>query len=379
VQNPIPVSFVLPCLNEAQSLPAVLERIQETRQSVLRDRETEIVVVDNGSTDQTADIARQNGARVIECAQRGYGIALQSGFSAARHAAVVFADADNSCDFMEAYNLILELEKGYDMVIGSRLRGKIHPGAMPFLHRYLGTPVLNILVNTLFAHKGFHTTDCNSGYRCFRREAFFKWQVTSEGMEFASEMLIKALKHNARISEVPVSLYPDTRGRKPHLKTWRDGMRHLLQILVGAPQFFNLTGLAVWAFGWIVLVISLLWGPLPVFGIPVFGLHTMIFATLGTYLGQKIWSIGLYLAAKQEPEHPAYRKLISMPEDHLLRLLVLLGIIGLVAISAIIAKSAQHGFTFLALEHQTLALIAFTGNCFFILADIFTAHLIKRL
>jgi len=231
------ISFVIPCLNEEKTLPYVLEKVVRVCNKELKDCRTEIILSDNGSEDKSIEIAKAYGVRIGNCRTRGYGAALKYGILLAENDVIVFADADDTYDFSETPILIKEIEKGYDLVIGSRLKGNIHSGAMPFLHHYLGTPILNFIINNIFGHDENKISDCNSGFRCFRKEAFNRWNIQSDGMEFASEMLVKSLKNNAKISEAPISLYPDHPGRKPHLKTWRDGMRHLLRILVEAPFF----------------------------------------------------------------------------------------------------------------------------------------------
>lgn len=220
------VSFVLPCLNEARTLAACLDEIQTTIcQYGLR---AEIIVADNGSTDGSPDIARRAGATVVPVTQRGYGSALLGGIGAATGRFVVMGDTDLSYNFTEAPALLSALRTGHDLVMGNRFKGGIRPGAMPFLHRYLGNPVLSMLGQVLF---GIPVGDFHCGLRAFRRDAFGQWQVRATGMEFASELVIRAARHRARMTEVPVSLRPDGRDRPPHLRTWRDGWRHLTLML----------------------------------------------------------------------------------------------------------------------------------------------------
>jgi len=166
------VSFVIPCLNEQDALADVLAKINKVRETNFRELQTEVIVSDNGSTDNSIKIAKEHGAKVVHCAQRGCGAALLLAIKNAACETVVFADADNTYDFLETPRLVNELEKGFDLVIGSRIEGDIHSGAMPFLHRYLGTPILNFLINLLYAKEGNKITDCNSGFRCFKRSNF---------------------------------------------------------------------------------------------------------------------------------------------------------------------------------------------------------------
>jgi glycosyltransferase involved in cell wall biosynthesis len=376
---PASISFVVPCLNEADSLPAVLERIQQVREGAFAGREVEIVVADNGSTDGSREIAAAAGARLEACPVRGYGAVLRHGFESARNDIVVFADADNTYDFAEAPRLVAKLEEGNDLVLGSRVRGEIRPGAMPFLHRWLGTPALTFVLNRLHAGRGQKVSDCNSGFRCFRRASFAAWQPRATGMEFASEMLVKAMRSGARIAEVPITLHPDTRGRPPHLKRWRDGTRHLLQILAGSPRFFFGLGLLVLLANWAVLLIGLFWGPLSLPWGNVFGIHTMMFALLGTCLGLNVFGVGLLLAAREGGDPGPYRPLLEVDEGRLLW-----GGVGfllactLVSLVPIVIDWRSAGFRFLALQKQTLVLVAFGANGVFFLFNVIAAHLLKQ-
>jgi glycosyltransferase involved in cell wall biosynthesis len=212
------VSIVIPCLNEEKTLGRALDMAKEAiRRSGMKG---EIVLADNGSTDASLAIAEEKGARVVHVAPRGYGYALLYGIRQSHGRYIVMGDADATYDFREAVPFLEELKKGADLVIGSRFKGNIAPGAMPFLHRRLGTPVLTFLINLFF---GMRISDCNCGMRAFSREAFDRLNIISGGMEFASEMIIKAGMEKLRVVEVPCSLSPDLRGKPPHLKTWRDG------------------------------------------------------------------------------------------------------------------------------------------------------------
>jgi glycosyltransferase involved in cell wall biosynthesis len=372
------VSFVIPCLNEEGTLPIVLEKINRVRKEALSDRSTEIVVSDNGSTDASVRIAGEHGARVVHCERRGYGAALQAGIAAASHDVVIFADADDTYDFLESPALVRELEKGFDLVLGSRLDGKIHPGAMPWLHRRLGTPVLNRLINLLHARNGNRVADCNSGFRCFRAAAFRSWEVGGSGMEFASEMLLKALKSGARISHVPVTLYADHAGRTPHLRTWRDGMRHLLQILLEAPHFFHGAGLATWLLSWIVMLVATRSGIVKIGFAEVLGLHTMMFAMLGSCFGLTLWSTGLLLSVRA-PAQRSYRLVLELGEGALFWGAVALALVGAGFFAAIVWRWSSSGFENLALERETLLLTAFGANALLLVFNVITAHLLKQM
>jgi glycosyltransferase involved in cell wall biosynthesis len=372
------ISFVIPCLNEEKGLPHVLGKLMELRQTTFKSRKVEIIVADNGSTDDSVKIAIASGAEVVHCPERGYGAALQGGINSAVNEIIVFADADNTYDLLESVGLVDELERGHDLVLGSRMMGNIHPQAMPFLHKYLGTPILNAIINRLYAKGGARVTDCNSGFRCFWRTKFLSWNVKSAGMEFASEMLVKALKAGARLSQVPVSLRPDMRESQPHLLTWRDGMRHLLQILLESPEFFYGTGLIFLAVSWLVLLGGLIFGQTTIGFATILGIHSMLFALLGSCLGIAILGIGLELAVRVPTSVRMYRYLIELPEEKLFWRGLLFLLISLLLFSLIVGNWAMNGFKFLSLEKETLALTALGVDGLFLILNVVAAHLIKR-
>ena len=251
------LSVVIPCLNESGTLAKAVSLASEL--IAASGLPGEVVISDNGSDDGSQRIAEEAGARVVSADRRGYGFALLAGIRAAKGRIIVMGDADATYDFREAIDLVQAVQKGADLAMGSRLRGDIKPGAMPPLHRYLGTPVLTTLIRLFF---GLRISDCNCGMRAFSKEAFDKMGLVSGGMEFASEMLIKAALCNLKVVEFPVSLHVDTRNRKPHLNTWRDGWRHLRFILLFAPHIvFTAPGWILSAvFGMMILLLSL--GPL---------------------------------------------------------------------------------------------------------------------
>jgi glycosyltransferase involved in cell wall biosynthesis len=249
----IDVSIVIPCLNEEKTLGRTLGMAKEAiQQSGLSG---EIVLADNGSTDASLAIAEKESIRVVKVPSRGYGYALLHGIHQSHGRYVIMGDADATYDFREAVAFIRELQNGADMVIGSRFKGKIAPKAMPFLHRWLGTPVLTFLINLFF---GMRISDCNCGMRAFTRKAFDRLNIVSGGMEFASEMIIKAGMNKLKVVEVPCSLFRDTRGKPPHLKTWRDGWRHLRFILLFAPHVvFTIPGWILFLSGFVCTLLVL--------------------------------------------------------------------------------------------------------------------------
>ena len=221
------LSVVIPCLNEAQTLGVAIGFARALIEEIGEDGE--VVIGDNGSTDGSQAIAHEAGARVVPVSEKGYGYALMGGICGARGDIIVMGDADATYDFREARTLVAAVENGSDLAMGSRLRGTIESGAMPFLHRYLGTPVLSLLIRILF---GIPISDCNCGMRAFTRAAFKRMDLKCGGMEFASEMLCRAGLLHLKITEHPISLHKDMReDRVPHLHTWRDGWRHLKLIL----------------------------------------------------------------------------------------------------------------------------------------------------
>jgi glycosyltransferase involved in cell wall biosynthesis len=232
----VEVSIVIPCLNEALCLAHCIDNANAALAEIERryGLNGEILVADNGSTDGSQDIARAGGARVVAVASRGYGAALIGGFMAARGHFLVMADADGSYDFLDAVPMIERLVDGADLCMGSRFAGGIKPGAMPWKNRYIGNPVLSGILRLLF---NTHVSDAHCGIRALTRDCFERLRLSGSGMEFASEMVIKAALLKVRIDETPATLYPDLRDRPPHLRPWRDGWRHLRYLLMLSPTW----------------------------------------------------------------------------------------------------------------------------------------------
>ena len=287
--DPVDVSVVIPCLNEANSLAFCIDKATDAiRKAGLSG---EVIVADNGSNDGSVEIAEQHGARVIRVAERGYGAALRAGIAATRGPFIIMGDADDSYDFTEVPRFVEKLREGYDVVMGNRFRGGIKPGAMPPLHKYFGNPGLTALLNTLF-HVGIGDSYC--GMRGFTRALYDRLDVRSSGMEFALEMIIKSAQIGARITEIPIILWPDKRGRAPHLRSFRDGWRSLRFMLLYAPNWlFFLPGALLAAMG-LALVIWLLPGPRAITPRITLDLHTMIFGVIFTLMGAQILSIGAF-------------------------------------------------------------------------------------
>jgi glycosyltransferase involved in cell wall biosynthesis len=288
------VSIVMPCMNEAQSLSEAIDTAKAALGQLEEKGFTgEIIISDNGSTDDSQDIARQRGCRVVLAPTRGYGRALIAGISASRGRYIVMGDSDASYDFRESMAMIQELSEGYELCMGSRFKGKIMPGAMPWKNRWIGNPVLTGILNLFFRSR---FSDAHCGLRAFTKKAFEKMELTSPGMEFASEMVVKAALLNLKRTEVPVTLYPDNRGRSPHLRPWRDGWRHLKFLLVYCPLWcFIVPSLLAVIFGSLLLTALLLTPPDKNFWIgPIwFGDHWLIVAASAIILGYHLWISGM--------------------------------------------------------------------------------------
>lgn len=266
------LTVVMPCLNEALTLGQCIDQANEMfKVSGLKG---EIVIGDNGSTDGSQDIARSKGARVVDVPVRGYGAALLGGIAAARGKYVIMGDSDMSYDFGHAPRYVDELRKGTDLVMGNRFKGGVAPGAMPFLHRYLGNPVLTKIGQLLFGL--WDVGDFHCGLRAFNKESINSLHLSCTGMEFASEMVVKAKLHGLKIHEVPTTLKPDGRDRPPHLRTWRDGWRHLRFLLCYSPRWaFLYPGFICGLIG-LILMCMVMPGPLKINGV-VFDIHTLVY------------------------------------------------------------------------------------------------------
>jgi glycosyltransferase involved in cell wall biosynthesis len=327
------VSIVMPCLNEVETLAKCIGHAQRAVAS--GGLSAEIIVADNGSTDGSQRVARELGARVVDVSRKGYGSALIGGIDASQGRFVVIGDADDSYDFEAIGPLIDKLRDGYDLVVGNRFLGGIEPGAMPWSHRWVGNPVLT-LISRLFFHAPVGDTHC--GLRAFRKDAYERMRLRATGMEFASEMVIKAALKGMRITEVAVVLRPDGRSRPPHLRTWRDGWRHLRFMLLFSPRWlFLYPGLALFAIG-AVLSALLVAGPLYVAGVRL-DIHTLLVAGFLSLLGYQLVLFAVFtkifaIRMGFHPPHPLLEGLFRYItlEVGLLAgaLLVLAGFVGLV-------------------------------------------------
>lgn len=273
------MTILMPCLNEAETIGACIEKAQQFLQR--EQVQGEILIADNGSTDGSQAIARALGARVIDVPARGYGAALKSGIAAAQGRYIIMGDADDSYDFLNLMPFLAKLREGYDLVMGNRFRGGILDGAMPLLNRYLGNPVLSFIGRVFFRS---NIGDFHCGLRGFRRDSFDQLDLQGNGMEFASEMVVKATLNKLKTTEVPTQLFPDGRSRRPHLRPWRDGWRHLRLLLLFSPRWlFLYPGLFLLCSG-LLLMLLLLTGPITM-GQVSLGIHTMLFSSLFMIVG----------------------------------------------------------------------------------------------
>jgi glycosyltransferase involved in cell wall biosynthesis len=275
----IELSVVMPCLNESATVGACVKKaLGAMEQLGIRG---EVIVADNGSTDGSQRIAAEHGAKVVPIKLKGYGSALHGGIAAARGQFILMGDADDSYDFTQLERFVGKLREGYDLVMGNRFQGEILPGAMPPLHRYLGNPVLTGIGRLFFKSP---VGDFHCGLRAFRKEAIERLELRTLGMEFASEMVVKATMFGLRITEIPTTLSPDGRDHTSHLRTWSDGWRHLRFLLLYSPRWlFLYPGVALFVLG-IILSAVLLPGPRRIGNI-VFDVHTLLFAAMAILIG----------------------------------------------------------------------------------------------
>jgi glycosyltransferase involved in cell wall biosynthesis len=339
----IELSIVMPCLNEAKTVGfCVAKAFAYLRQQHI---DGEVIVADNGSTDGSQAIAVAHGARVVPVAARGYGNALLAGIGAARGTFVIMGDADDSYDFSALDGFVAELRAGYDLVLGNRFRGGIAPGAMPLLHKFLGNPVLTLIGRTLY---GSPSRDFYCGLRGFRRAAVLSLDLDSAGMEFALEMIVKAVIHNLRITEVPTRLAVDGRGRASHLCSWRDGWRSLRFFLLLSPRaLFFYPGAVIFLFG-VIATLILFFRDVVVDNIG-FAEHTMIMTAAAINIGFEamlFWAFAKVIAIQRglllrDPLFDRMREV--MPLERSLVLGAVLLLLGFASFAAALAEWFKVG------------------------------------
>jgi glycosyltransferase involved in cell wall biosynthesis len=345
------VSVVIPCLNEAQNI----EQCVSTALGAMAAAGIagEVIVADNGSSDGSAALAKRAGARVVHQPVRGYGSAYLAGFAAARGSYILMADADLTYDFNEIPRFVDELEKGAEMVIGDRM-DNIQPGAMPWLHRYIGNPILTGLLN-LFFRTGI--SDAHCGMRAVRRDVLPRLDLRTTGMEFASEMVIRASKENLKIAEFPIEYHP--RGGESKLSSFRDGWRHLRFLLVHSPNhLFIVPGTALAGIG--LLIVALVGAGLDFFG-RSWGLHALLGGALLMIVGTQVLALGLcahaygtYFMNERDPWFDRMRARFRL--EHGLLLGGLFTVIGVAMGAVIVASWISHGFG--SLSYERLAVVA---------------------
>lgn len=343
------VSVVIPCLNEAENIEECVTTALEVLKSSGLDGE--VLVVDNASEDDSAALAVAAGARVVSEPRRGYGSAYLAGFGAARGKYIVMADADLTYDFAEIPRFVAELDGGAELVMGDRM-DNIQPGAMPWLHRYIGNPILTGLLNFFFRTG---VKDAHCGMRALRRDVLPRLDLRTTGMEFASEMVIRASKENLRIAEFPIEYHP--RGGESKLSSFRDGWRHLRFLLVHSPtHLFILPGAILAGVG--TLIVVLVGGGFDLFG-RAWGIHALIGGSLLMVVGTQVLALGLcahaygtYFMKERDPWFDAMRARFRL--EHGLLLGGLFVLMGLVLGGIIVGTWISHGFGSLANEYMAV-------------------------
>lgn len=344
-QSSLELTILMPCLNEAETLAICIDKAQAYLQkSGVRG---EVLIADNGSTDGSIEIAQQHGARVVHVPIRGYGAALSHGIANARGKFVIMGDSDDSYDFSKLDPFVAKLREGNDLVMGNRFKGGIAPGAMPFLHKYLGNPVLSFIGRLFFS---IPVRDFHCGLRGFNRDRILALNLHTTGMEFASEMVVRSALAKYAITEVPTTLAKDGRSRPPHLRTWRDGWRHLRFLLLYSPRWlFFYPGLITFVIG-AVLTFALLPGPVTVARGITLDVHSIIAGCITMLIGTQCISFALvarrYAAARGLlPDEYALKRYVSpLTLERLLIVAGLLLVAGLVGVVRCIIVWGDVGF-----------------------------------
>jgi len=294
IKEEFELSIVMPCLNEAETLEICIKKAKKSISK--HGMVAEIIIADNGSIDNSQAIAQACGARIVSVETKGYGAALMGGIMAAKGKYVIMGDADDSYDFSNIVGFIEKLRDGYDLVMGCRLPsggGTITPGAMPLKHRWLGNPILSAIGRIFFKAP---VSDFHCGLRAFRKDAIEKLGLRTTGMEFASEMVIKATITGLRITQIPITLYKDGRSRPPHLRSWRDGWRHLRFMLMYSPRWLFLVPGSVLFVTGLIFFILLEIGPIKI-GHVVFDINTHLIFAMAMLLGFQLITFSIYTKA----------------------------------------------------------------------------------
>lgn len=284
------LTILMPSLNEAETIESCILKAKSFLEK--NNINGEVLIADNGSTDGSKMIAENNGARVVEIQKKGYGAALIGGIDAAKGKYIIMGDADDSYDFVNLNLFVENLRKGFDLVMGNRFKGGIKPNAMPLLHKYLGNPVLSFLGRLFFKNS---IGDYHCGLRGFNKSSIVSLNLQTTGMEFATEMVVKASLNQLKITEVPTTLSPDGRSKKPHLRTWRDGWRHLRFMLIYAPNWLFLYPGILLMLGGLLFGARLLIGPLFLGEIGL-DVHSLIISQIGIIVGFQ--SVNFFIFSK---------------------------------------------------------------------------------
>ena len=288
MSSSLELTILMPCLNEAETLAICIQKAKTCLEK--NHISGEVLIADNGSTDGSQEIAKSNGAEVVAVEEKGYGSALMGGVKAARGKYIIMGDADDSYDFSNLMPFVEKLREGYDLVMGNRFKGGIAKGAMPALHRYLGNPVLST-IGKIFYRSNINDFHC--GLRGFSKDAIEKLNLKTTGMEYASEMVVKSTIHKLKTTEVPTTLSPDGRSRPPHLRSWRDGWRHLKFLLIHSPRWlFLYPGMVFFLIG-LIMMGALALGPLTIHNI-TFDINTLLYAAMFILLGTQLISFSVF-------------------------------------------------------------------------------------
>ncbi|HEX4830722.1 MAG TPA: glycosyltransferase family 2 protein [Trebonia sp.] len=373
------LTIVMPCLNEAETVATCVHKaVGFLAESGI---EGEVVVADNGSTDGSQKLATDAGARVVPIKHRGYGNALIGGITAAHGKYVIMGDADDSYDFTSLMPFVEELRKGYDLVMGNRFKGGIEPGAMPSLHKYLGNPVLSFVGRVFFPSA---IGDFHCGLRGFNRESALQLNLQATGMEFASEMVVKATLWGQKVTEVPTTLKKDGRSRPPHLRSWHDGWRHLRFLLLFSPRWlFFLPGVVLFLLGLAAGAVVEA-GPFSI-GDVTFDVDTLVAASAAVVIGFQavlFWLFTRVYAGSEGflPKEPGVQSLLGrLSLERGLLLGVLIGLAGLAGVITSVVTWGGSGFHNLNYEHELRVMIpsatALIVSCQLVLGSFFLSIL----
>jgi glycosyltransferase involved in cell wall biosynthesis len=375
----VELTVVMPCLNEAETVATCVRKAV----TFIAEHgiDGEVVVADNGSTDGSQRLAEDAGARVVPVAEKGYGNALMGGILAARGEYVIMGDADDSYDFTNLMPFIEELRKGADLVMGNRFKGGIEPGAMPPLHKYLGNPVLSFIGRLFFPS---NVGDFHCGLRGFRRDSAIALGLQSTGMEFASEMVVKATLAKQNVTEVPTRLAKDGRSRPPHLRSWRDGWRHLRFLMLFSPRWlFFVPGLVLLVLG-LGVGAAVATGPVTIGSVSL-DVDTLVACGAMVDIGFQailFWLFTQVYAGAEGflPEEPKVQKLLGkLSLERGLILGALIGLAGLVGVIFSLTYWQGHSFGHLNYEHALRMMVpsvtALVLSCQIILGTFFLSIL----